>query len=53
MDRALTVEQLAVLLSMSKRTIYEHAASKRIPCFKIGSSVRFDPDELANWLSTR
>ena len=49
-DRALTVSELAGLLSMSRRTIYEHAAARRIPSMRIGSSVRFDPSAVAKWL---
>jgi hypothetical protein len=28
---------------MSERQVYKLAAENRIPCFKIGGSVRFDP----------
>lgn len=49
-DRALTVSELAKLLNMSRRTIYEHAASGRIPSLRIGSSVRFDPARIAGWV---
>jgi excisionase family DNA binding protein len=40
---AITVPELAAMLSISTRQIYKLAASNRIPNFKIGSSVRFDP----------
>jgi excisionase family DNA binding protein len=48
--RALTAEDLAKLLSVSKVTIFKHAAAGRIPSFRVGTCVRFDPRAVANWL---
>ena len=48
--RALTAKELAELLSVSKVTIFKHAAAGRIPSFRIGTCVRFDPRAIANWL---
>jgi excisionase family DNA binding protein len=50
---ALTVAELAELLSISERQVYKLAASNRIPSFKIGGSVRFDPADVAAWLRQR
>jgi excisionase family DNA binding protein len=47
---ALTAEDLAKLLSVSKVTIFKQAAAGRIPSFRIGTCVRFDPRAVANWL---
>jgi excisionase family DNA binding protein len=47
---ALTAEDLAELLSVSKVTIFKQAAAGRIPCFRIGTCVRFDPRAVATWL---
>jgi excisionase family DNA binding protein len=47
---ALTAEDLSKLLSMSKVTIFKQAAAGRIPSFRIGTCVRFDPRAVANWL---
>lgn len=41
--RALTVSELAILLRVSQRRLYKLAVVNRIPSFKIGASVRFDP----------
>jgi excisionase family DNA binding protein len=50
-QHALTVPEVAKILSISPRTIYHYVASGRIPgAVKIGSAVRFDPTELAAWL---
>ncbi len=47
---AITVPELAAMLSLSRRQLYKMAAANRIPHFKIGSSVRFDPDAIRVWL---
>jgi excisionase family DNA binding protein len=49
-SRALTVSDVATLLAVSERQVYKLAAQHRIPCFKIGGSIRFDPLVLASWL---
>jgi excisionase family DNA binding protein len=49
-SRALTVNDVATMLSVSPRQVYKLAAEHRIPCFKIGGSVRFDPVAIATWL---
>jgi excisionase family DNA binding protein len=47
---ALTVSDVASLLNISERQVYKLAADGRIPCFKIGNSIRFDPGALVAWL---
>ncbi len=47
---ALTVSDVAELLSISERQVYKLVAEHRIPCFKIGGSIRFDPFAVALWL---
>ena len=47
---ALTVSDVAKLLNISERQVYKLAAEHRIPCFKIGGSIRFDPSAFAAWL---
>jgi len=47
---ALTAAELAELLAVSPISIYKLAKSHRIPCFRVGSCVRFDPRAVANWL---
>ena len=47
---ALTVSDVAELLNISERQVYKLAAENRIPSFKIGGSVRFDPAAFAAWL---
>ena len=47
---ALTAQELARWLSVSKVTIFKQAAAGRIPSFRVGSCVRFDPRAIATWL---
>jgi excisionase family DNA binding protein len=47
---ALTANELAELLSVSRITVFKQAAAGRIPSFKIGTCVRFDPHSVAEWL---
>jgi excisionase family DNA binding protein len=49
-DHALTAAELSKLLAVSKITIFKHAATGRIPSFRVGSCVRFDPRAVAIWL---
>jgi excisionase family DNA binding protein len=47
---ALTAAQLAQLLSVNRITVFKMAKSGRIPSFRIGTCVRFDPATVAAWL---
>ena len=49
-EGALTADDLARLLNVSRISIFKHAAAGRIPSFRIGTSVRFDPKSVAEWL---
>jgi excisionase family DNA binding protein len=48
--RAITAKELAHYLSLPKVTVYKHARAGKIPCFRIGTVVRFDPHTIAAWL---
>jgi excisionase family DNA binding protein len=50
MRGAITATRLANLLGISPITVYKMAKSGRIPCFRVGTSVRFDPGAIARWL---
>jgi len=50
MGRALTAEELAEMLTVSRITIFKQAKAGRIPSFRIGTCVRFDPRAVAQWL---
>jgi len=48
--RAMTANELAEMLTVSRITIFKLAKSRRIPSFRIGTCVRFDPRAVAQWL---
>ena len=48
--RALTAPELAALLAVHVLTIYRLAKCGHIPCYRIGSSLRFDPRTVAQYL---
>ena len=48
--RALTADELASMLTVSRITIFKQAKAGRIPSFRIGTCVRFDPKTVAQWL---
>ena len=49
-DRALTAGELARMLTVSRITIFKQAKAGRIPSFRIGTCVRFDPKSVGTWL---
>jgi excisionase family DNA binding protein len=49
----MTAGELAELLSINHKTVYKWAARERIPSYRMGRAVRFDPKMLAEWLRTR
>ena len=53
MGHALTADDLAELLSVSKVQVYKLASERKIPSFRIGMSLRFDPHSVAAWLRER
>ena len=46
-DRGMTTTELAALLKISRRSLYDMAKAGRIPSFSVGSHVRFDPHTVA------
>lgn len=49
-EGAMTADQLAKLVGISKVTIFKMAKAGRIPSFRVGTCVRFDPRKVADWL---
>ena len=50
---AMTVKELATLLSVSVRTIYNMIEKDGFPVIRIGASMRIDPVQAAKWLRDR
>ena len=49
-QHALTAEELADCLKVSRLTILRRAKRGTIPSFRVGSCVRFDPANISKWL---
>jgi len=49
----LAATQLASVLAVSRIVIYKLAQRGRIPSFRVGTCVRFDPRAVANWLRSQ
>ena len=47
---AMKVSDLTELLGVDDKHIYRMAARGQLPSFRVGGAVRFDPQEVANWL---
>jgi excisionase family DNA binding protein len=52
-QKALTVEELAALLCIAMRTVYKEVEDDHIPFFRVRSSIRFDPHQIADWLEMK
>jgi excisionase family DNA binding protein len=47
---ALNAKQLAEVLNISPKTVFKLAKAGRIPSFRVGTAVRFDPRLVVDWL---
>ena len=53
MNRLLTVEEVATLLRLSPRGVYNLVAARRIPHIKVGTRVRFKVEQVEEWLAEK
>ena len=42
----MNIQEAALMLGLSKRKLYELAQSRKIACYRFGSSIRFDIEDL-------
>lgn len=47
---AITAQELAAILRVEPDMVYKNARAGIIPHFRIGTSVRFDPKDVADWI---
>lgn len=47
----MTVDEVALLLNVRKKWVYEAASRKAIPCVRVGHFLRFRRTELEAWLN--
>lgn len=48
--RPLTVEELASCLGFQDQLVRKYARKKVIPCFRLGTAIRFNPREVCKWI---
>ena len=52
-QRYLSPLELSLYLGMSIQTIYEWTSQKKIPFIKLGRLVKFDKQEIDEWMQTQ
>lgn len=48
-EQVMTKEELATFLKVTQRTI-DRLRKEGMPFFKVGTNIRFDKEEVLNWL---
>jgi excisionase family DNA binding protein len=48
-----TVREAAAFLRLGRNTVYEWAASGKLPSVRLGSRIRFLPSTLRRWLAVQ
>ncbi len=52
-ERLLTVREVAALVRVNEKTIYEWVARGILPCIRVGNRLRFAPHDITRWLASR
>jgi len=50
--KLLTAAEVAGILKIAKDTVYKWARRNSLPCIRFGDCIRFDPNQLADWLES-
>lgn len=53
MKKLVDVKTLSEMISVKTKTIYEWVRKRLIPFYKLGHLVRFDVDEVLEWLENK
>ena len=48
-----TVREAAAFLKLGRNTVYEWAASGKLPSLRLGSRIRFQPSALRRWVAVQ
>ena len=48
--KLMTIQELSDLLKIKPKTLYQWAELRQIPCLKLNGALRFDIDDINNWL---
>jgi len=49
-NKLIGFEEVAELTSMPESSIRKMVTAKRIPCVRLGKHVRFDPEDIEEWI---
>jgi excisionase family DNA binding protein len=49
----LDATEVASILNVAKDTVYQWVKRYALPCIRFGDSIRFDPQQLAEWLESK
>lgn len=52
-QNAMTIDELATILTQSPKTLYKAVKRGSLPAFRIGGSIRLDRHDVAEWLRKR
>jgi len=50
--KLLTINELSEILKVKVKTIYQWAELGQIPCIKLNGSLRFDLEDITNWIKS-
>jgi len=53
LDTMMTISDLALKMQLTEAAIRKFVWKKQVPYVKVGASIRFDPDEIAEWLKSK
>jgi excisionase family DNA binding protein len=53
MEEFLTVQEMAMILKLSKVYVHKLVRLQKIPFYRINKAVRFHPDEIREWLASK
>jgi excisionase family DNA binding protein len=48
--RLLTIKEVSETLSVKEKTVYSWVELRRIPFVKLNGSIRFDQDDISEWI---
>ena len=52
-QRLIEIDELSAMLGVSKNTLYDWCAVKKIPHIKLGKFLRFNAAEIESWLQAK
>lgn len=53
LPKLLTVRELAQVLGIHEKTVYDWVAKGQLPCVRLGNRLRFLPSDVSRWLQAR